>query len=317
MRTKSLPISVRANPPRHSPPPRSHPIGSGRSERRRRWLDVIATIVMVPLVPALLLPYSNAEASLERPVIVGRTVGAHAGGVSILAVIAVRFDRPVTGVSDKSFVLRDSNGSVVPAIVTYDASRNRAELLPLNALRADKRYEATVSKAIRSTGGVAINTEGLDAEDVATAIRSDALHPGEGGEVCARASDRDPGRSSRRHRVDTGGWARGLLVGDGRREGHHQWSLVLPHSSTASGPDTSSLPGRSFALTVHREAARSFRPLRRHPPSHQARPRPRPVPVEHRNPRRRPRRPRRRPSRSRPQPARGSWSRRRSFAPCQ
>ena len=115
---------------------------------------------MVTLVPALLLPDSNAEASLERPVIVGRTVGAHAGGVSILAVIAVRFDRPVTGVSDKSFVLRDSNGSVVPAIVTYDASRNRAELLPLKALRADKRYEATLSKAIRSTGGVAISTQG-------------------------------------------------------------------------------------------------------------------------------------------------------------
>ena len=92
--------------------------------------------------------------------IVGRTVGAHAGGVSILAVIAVRFDRPVTGVSDKSFVLRDSNGSVVQATVTYDASRNRAELLPLKALRADKRYEATLSKAIRSTGGVAISAQG-------------------------------------------------------------------------------------------------------------------------------------------------------------
>ena len=141
---------------------------------------------MVTLVPALLLPDSNAEASLERPVIVGRTVGAHAGGVSILAVIAVRFDRPVTGVNDKSFVLRDSNGSVVPATVTYDASRNRAEAAPTQgaprrqALRGDVVESDPLDRRRRD------QHPGLDAEDVATAIRSDALHPGEGGEVCAR-----------------------------------------------------------------------------------------------------------------------------------
>jgi Alginate lyase/Bacterial Ig-like domain len=160
LRQKSLPISVRANPRRHAPPPLSNPIGRDGGRRRRRWLDAIATIVMVALVPALLLPYSNVEATLERPVIVGRTVGAHAGGVSILAPIAVRFDRPVTGVSNKSFVLRDSDGQVVPASVTYDTARNRAELLPLDALHANRRYEATVSSAIRSTGGVAINSQG-------------------------------------------------------------------------------------------------------------------------------------------------------------
>jgi hypothetical protein len=160
LRPKSLPISVRANPRRHSLPPPSNPIGKDSAKRRRRWLDAIATIVMVAFVPALLLPYSNVEATLEQPAIVGRTVGANAGGVSILAVIAVRFDRPVTGVSDKSFVLRDSDGDAVRAIVTYDGSRNRAELLPLDALRAGRRYEATLSSAIRSSGGVAINSQG-------------------------------------------------------------------------------------------------------------------------------------------------------------
>ena len=117
---------------------------------------------------------------------------------------------------------------------------------------------------------------GLDAEDVATAIRSDALHPGEGGEVCARASDRDPGRSSlaapAARRV-------GSRTTHGRPPTRRPPSMVARTStlSTANGPDTSSLPGRSFALTVHRGAARSFRPLRRHPPSHRARPRLRPV----------------------------------------
>lgn len=113
---------------------------------------------MVALVPALLLPNGSVEASPKRPTVVGRTVGASAGGLSILATIAVRFDRHVAGINAKTFVLRDSDGDVVPATVTYDASRYRAELLPHDALRSRQRYEVTLSTAIRTPGGVAISS---------------------------------------------------------------------------------------------------------------------------------------------------------------
>jgi hypothetical protein len=157
LRTKSLPVSVRANSQRSSTPSRPLRSSGGTARSERRWLDIVATLLMVALIPALVLPYSNVEASLRRPTIVGRTVGANAGGVSILAVIAVRFDRPIAGISDKTFVLRDPRGSVVPSTVNYDASRYRAELLPIDALRPGQRYEATLSTAIRTPAGVAIS----------------------------------------------------------------------------------------------------------------------------------------------------------------
>jgi hypothetical protein len=160
LRTKSAPVSIRAHPRRHSSHSPSPQVPAGTPRAGRRWLDVVATLIIVALVPALLLPYGDVGASPDRPAIVGRTIGSHAGGVSILAVIAVRFDRPVAGIDDKSFVLRDRDGEVVPATVTYDGSRYRAELLPHDALRRGQRYEVTLSTAIRSTGGVAINSDG-------------------------------------------------------------------------------------------------------------------------------------------------------------
>ena len=156
MRTKSLPISVRANP-RHSSPTRSHSAGSGTAQRRPRWLDTIATIVMVALVPALLLPYSNVEASPTPPTIVARKAGP-GDRVSILATVAVRFDRPVVGISDETFVLRDARGRIVPARIYYNPTRYRAALVPIDALRAGEPYRASLSTEIRTPAGVALTS---------------------------------------------------------------------------------------------------------------------------------------------------------------
>ena len=112
---------------------------------------------MVALVPALLLPYATVDASPTRPSIVARKAGPDAR-VSILATVAVRFDRPVVGVSDKTFVLRDDRGRVVPANVYYNPSRYRAALVPIDALRAGERYRASLSTEIRTPAGVALSS---------------------------------------------------------------------------------------------------------------------------------------------------------------
>ena len=113
---------------------------------------------MVALIPALVLPSSNVEASLTRPEIVGRKVAPDERGVSILATIAVRFDRPVFGVSDQTFVLRDGQGRVVPSTVYYNSSRFRAALVPIAALRPAQRYRATLSTGIETSAGIAISS---------------------------------------------------------------------------------------------------------------------------------------------------------------
>ena len=112
---------------------------------------------MVALVPALLLPNTNVDASPTRPTIVAWKAGPDAR-VSILATVAVRFDRPVVGISDETFVLRDSRGRVVPSNVYYNASRYRAALIPIDALRAGEPYRASLSTQIRTPAGVALSS---------------------------------------------------------------------------------------------------------------------------------------------------------------
>jgi Alginate lyase len=112
---------------------------------------------MVALVPALLLPNGTVDASPTRPAIVARKAGPDAR-VSILATVAVRFDRPVVGISDETFVLRDARGRVVPANVYYNPSKYRAALIPVDALRAGERYRASLSTEIRTPAGVALSS---------------------------------------------------------------------------------------------------------------------------------------------------------------
>ena len=195
---------------------------------------------MVALIPALVLPSSNVEANLSGPTIVGRTIGAHAGGVSILAVIAVRFDRPVTGISDKSFVLRDARGRVVPSKVDYDAARNRGELLPLDALRADARYEVSLTAAIRSSAGVPINATGWTIRTLRQPAEATRFLP-------ARAVRFAPGRVTG-IRVDADGRVVSSVTG---QLATHSW---------ASADARATIRGRSYFSIIDGKWAGSFVP---------------------------------------------------------
>ena len=148
MRTKSLPLSVRSIDPRNVRPPTSK-LGPDGPARNHRWRNVIATLIMAALVPALVTPNSNANAALNAPTIVERSIAVNATGVSIFNAVAVRFDRQVTGVNRGTFVLRDWRGQIIPATVTYDTATRIATLVPAAVLRAQRIYRVALSGSIR------------------------------------------------------------------------------------------------------------------------------------------------------------------------
>ena len=153
MRPKSLPLSVRATTSRAlspTPTPTSH-------SKRRRWRDGIATLVMLALVPAIMLPNSNADAATGAPIIQARTISANATGVSIFSRVAVRFDRPVTGVSSGTFVMRDSLGRIIPATVGYDSTM-LATLLPHDVLTPNSVYQVALLSGIRDGSGTPLRS---------------------------------------------------------------------------------------------------------------------------------------------------------------
>ena len=153
MRPKSVPLSVRVISSRRSSPMTTR-VPAGPS-RNRRWRDVIATLVMVALVPAIMLPNSNADATIGPPTITARTIASNATGISIFSRIAVRFDRPVTGVSRGTFVLRDSHGRIIPATIGYDSTM-LATLLPNDVLRPNSLYRVSLSGSIRDASGTSL-----------------------------------------------------------------------------------------------------------------------------------------------------------------
>ncbi|HET8776901.1 MAG TPA: Ig-like domain-containing protein, partial [Candidatus Limnocylindria bacterium] len=104
---------------------------------------------MIALVPAIILPLRNADAAAVAPSIQYRSVADSEAGVSILSEIVVRFDRPVSGVNQGTFVLRDWRGRIVPARIAYDEASNQATLVPKRAMRASRSYQVALSKGIR------------------------------------------------------------------------------------------------------------------------------------------------------------------------
>ena len=152
MRPKSVPLSVRVISSRPSSPTTTR-VPAGPS--RRRWRDVFATLVMVALVPAITLPNSNADATIGPPTITAQTVARNATGISIFSRVAVRFDRPVTGVGRGTFVLRDSQGRIIPATIGYDSTM-LATLLPNDVLRPNSLYQVALSGSIRDASGTSL-----------------------------------------------------------------------------------------------------------------------------------------------------------------
>ena len=64
--------------------------------------------------------------------------------------VTATLSRAVTGVSGTSFVLRTPSGTVVPAVVSYNATTRVATLNPNATLAADTRYSASLTTAIKS-----------------------------------------------------------------------------------------------------------------------------------------------------------------------
>ena len=100
--------------------------------------------------------YSVAPTYMDTvaPRVIGRSPGVGAVNVSRVAVATVRFDEPVTGVSSSSLRIRDAvTGSLVPATVSYDASRREARAAVNTRLAADRDYRAEVTAAIKDPTG--------------------------------------------------------------------------------------------------------------------------------------------------------------------
>ncbi|MGQ0607234.1 MAG: S8 family serine peptidase [Chloroflexota bacterium] len=91
------------------------------------------------------------------PRIVGRTPGSGATNVSRFAVATARFDEQVTGVSSSSFRIRDTvTGAIVPAAVSYDASRREARAAVSSRLAAERAFKVEVTSGIRDGTGNAV-----------------------------------------------------------------------------------------------------------------------------------------------------------------
>ena len=89
-----------------------------------------------------------------RPTIVARAPKPNATKVATSTRVVVRFSEPVTGVSTKSFVLRDaSTRKAVTATVTYDAASRTAMLRPKTALVKGRRYQVLVAGTIADYAG--------------------------------------------------------------------------------------------------------------------------------------------------------------------
>jgi cell division septation protein DedD len=149
MRMKSQPLSVRWGTP-HSvadASPKSTP------PHRRRWRDLVATMVMVALVPAIALPSSGVDAAPSKPRISWRSIAPEADDVWTFSQIKVRFDRAVRGVHEGTFVLRDDRGRIVPAIVRYNADTRRGRLVPKSPLKPGSVYHVALSRSIRDRSG--------------------------------------------------------------------------------------------------------------------------------------------------------------------
>lgn len=149
MRPKSLPISVRAG---SKPEPVAGRAPQAQPVARHRVRDGIATLVMLSLIPASLLAVRSADAA-SQPRVVSHYVADRDGQPTIFATVAVRFDRPVTGVAPATFVLRDADGRVVPSPVAYNSRTLRATLTPSRALKPSTTYTATLTSTIRDASG--------------------------------------------------------------------------------------------------------------------------------------------------------------------
>lgn len=94
--------------------------------------------------------------SVDRtpPTIIARSPASGATGVTLTHAVTVRFSEAVTGVGATNFVLRDAaSGSMLPAIVTYDAGTRTAVLKPAAGYGLGRWYKVALSGTIHDLAG--------------------------------------------------------------------------------------------------------------------------------------------------------------------
>ncbi|MGE5608605.1 MAG: DUF4082 domain-containing protein [Bacillota bacterium] len=87
-----------------------------------------------------------ASADTQAPSITSRSPVSGATNVPTTTTVAATFSEPIQS-NSISFVLRDANNNVVPAVVSYNSATNTATLTPTAALAGSTGYTATVSGA--------------------------------------------------------------------------------------------------------------------------------------------------------------------------
>ncbi len=96
-----------------------------------------------------------------RPTVTARAPASAATAVSRAANTTATFSEAVLGVSGTTFTLRNPGGTMVPAVVTYDATTRTATLNPSSDLAPDTRYTATLTggtAAVRDRAGNPLTT---------------------------------------------------------------------------------------------------------------------------------------------------------------
>jgi hypothetical protein len=117
---------------------------------------VVATLVMITLIPAVALPSSGVGAAADGPRVTWRSVDRGSDDVWTFSQIKVRFDRAVRGVHEGTFVLRDDRGRMVPSTVLYNARNRAARLIPKRPLAPESRYVVALSRTIRDRHGTSL-----------------------------------------------------------------------------------------------------------------------------------------------------------------
>jgi hypothetical protein len=98
-------------------------------------------------------PDTTAPAVASRVPAPGNTAASTTGSVTVV------FSEPVTGISATSVTLRNvTNGTSVPAKVTYNATTRAATLKPSAKLLEGHRYTVTVTGSVKDTSGNALKT---------------------------------------------------------------------------------------------------------------------------------------------------------------
>jgi hypothetical protein len=90
------------------------------------------------------------------PSIASRTPDAGAVDVATSVLPAVQFDRIVSGVTSSSFILRGSDGTVVPATITVAGDALHFTMHPSTALTSAKTYTLSLTSAITSVEGASL-----------------------------------------------------------------------------------------------------------------------------------------------------------------